>query len=144
MTTKNSKANHSQDEYYLLIEKLDEITWALDGKCNDIDCDKYMYFDLLQKKYRGPLKHSFSCIPNLKRDKEAVMHLLSLVKFKKYRFQNCEVCKKKVDTLGKNYGIVSFTRPSSFKGRKVFEHLGVRVHKKCRRSVKTPLGWNKS
>ena len=50
-----------RDEYYILLETLEEVNWALEGSCNDIDCDKYMYKDLLKKKNRKQLK---SCFPN--------------------------------------------------------------------------------
>ncbi len=143
MTTRISKEEQERNEYYLLTEKLDELIWALEGKCNDIDCDKYLYLNLLQKKYRPVLKHSFSCISHLKRDKEAVLRLLSIPKFKKYRLKNCIVCKEKVDTLSKDYAIVSFTRPSYLKGKKVFDYQSVQVHSGCKRKVKIPKGWNK-
>ncbi len=32
-----------RDEYYILLETLEEVNWALEGSCNDIDCDKYRY-----------------------------------------------------------------------------------------------------
>src|SRR3989344_3678814 len=101
-----------QDEYYLLTEKLEEIIWALEGSCNDIDCDKYIYKNLLKKKYKPVLKHSYSCTPKLKREKEAAMGLLSLKKFRKFRYKKCKVCNKKLDSLGKDFTIVSFTRPA--------------------------------
>ena len=75
-----------KSEYYFLTDKLDEIIWALEGKCDDIDCDKYMYKDLLKKKYRPVLKHSFSCMKKLKREKEVLLRLLSNKKYRNYRF----------------------------------------------------------
>ena len=80
------------DEYFLLIEKLEEIIWALEGSCNDIDCDKYTYKNLLRKKYKPVLEHNFSCMPKLRREKEAAMHLLSLNKFRKFRYKKCGIC----------------------------------------------------
>ncbi|MBI2125508.1 hypothetical protein HYV87_05255 [Candidatus Woesearchaeota archaeon] len=132
------------DEYYLLKGKLEEITWALEGSCNDIDCDRYMYKELLKKKYKPVLEHHFSCLSSLKREKEAVMRLLSMKKFKKFRHKLCTICKKKIDTLGEDYTIVSFTRPSEFKGQKVYQYKGISVHKKCKRKVLTPEGWEKT
>jgi len=79
-----------------LTEKLDEINWALKGDCYDIDCDKYMYRNLLKKKYKPVLKHSFSCLNSLKRKKSAVERLLTMSKFKKFRYQRCYICKKKL------------------------------------------------
>lgn len=46
------------DEYYFLIDKLDEVSWAIKGECNDIDCDKYLYKDLLKKRYKPILEHN--------------------------------------------------------------------------------------
>ncbi|MEK6827962.1 MAG: hypothetical protein AABX78_01300 [Nanoarchaeota archaeon] len=135
--------NKTLDEYYLLTKKQEEIDWALGGSCNDIDCDKYMYKSLLKKKYKPVLKHSYSCIPKLKREKEAIMRLLSLKKFKKFRYKKCEVCNLKLDSLGKEYTIVSFTRPVISKGKKVYEYKGFRVHKRCKNKVITPEGWQK-
>ena len=134
--------NKIRNEYYLLEEKLDEITWALEGKCNDIDCDKYMYKDLLKKKYKPVLKHSFSCLDKLKREKEAVMSLLSLKKFKKYRYKKCDVCKRNLDKLSDKNKIVSFTRPSPT-NKRYYQWDGVWAHKKCSPKVKIPKGWKK-
>ena len=135
--------NKNYDEYYVLTDKLEEITWALGGSCNDIDCDKYMYKNLLKKKYKPVLKHSYSCIPVLKLEKEAVMRLLSLKKFKKFRFKKCAVCSLKLDSLGKNFTIVSFTRPIKRNGKKFYEYKGIHVHKKCKNKVTTPKGWKR-
>ena len=131
------------EEYLLLTEKLEEITWALDGSCNDIDCDKYMYKNLLKKQYKPILKHSYSCIPVLKREKEAAMRLLSLKKFNKFRYEKCKVCKKKLDSLGKDYFIISFTRPVMHEGKKFYQHQLTRAHKKCKNKVIIPKGWEK-
>ena len=100
--------NKTLDEYYVLTEKLEEITWALDCSCNDIDCDKYMYKDMLKKRYKPILKHSYSCIPKLKREKEAVMRLFSLKKFNKFRYKKCNVCSKKLDSLGRDFYYCKF------------------------------------
>ncbi len=135
--------NKHNDEYHILIEKLEEITWALDGSCNDIDCDKYMYTELLKKKYKPVLKHSYSCIPKLKREKEAVMRLLSLKKFRQLRYKKCEVCGRKADSLGKYHTIVSFTRHVEYKGKKVYEYKGIQAYKKCKHKVSIPIGWQK-
>ena len=134
--------NKIRNEYYLLEEKLDEITWALEGKCNDIDCDKYMYKELLKKKYKPVLKHSFSCLDKLKREKEAVMSLLSLKKFKKYRYKKCDVCKRNLDKLSDKNKIVSFTRLSPT-NKGYYQWDGVWAHKKCSPKVKIPKGWKK-
>ena len=133
----------SRDEYYVLKEKLDEITWALEGSCNDIDCDKYMYKRLLKKKYRPVLRHSYSCIHKLKMEKEAVMRLLSLKKFRSFRYRKCAVCGRKADSLGKDHAIVCFTKPVGHNGKKMYECKLVQAHKKCRQKVKIPKGWKK-
>ncbi|HLD06515.1 MAG TPA: hypothetical protein VJC16_03200 [Candidatus Nanoarchaeia archaeon] len=93
--------NKRLDEYRVLTEKLDEIAWALEGKCNDIDCDKYMYKDLLKKKYKPALAHHYSCIPSLHREKGALMRLLSLRKFRRFRYKKCAICGRTADSLGK-------------------------------------------
>lgn|SRR3989338_408932 len=133
-----------REEYYLLEKKLEEITWALEGSCNDVDCDKYTYRNLFKKRYKPVLNHGFSCLPSLRREKEAVMRLLSLKKFRKFRYRRCEICKKNFDSLGKKYTIVSFLRPSKFKGQKAHEYKGVSVHEKCKKRVHIPLGWEKA
>ena len=135
--------NKSSEEYYILIEKQEEITWALGGSYNDIDCDKYMYKEMLKKKYKPLLKHSYSCIPVLKREKEAVMRLLSLKKFNKFRYKKCHVCGRKVDSLGKDFNIVSFTRPIERNSKKFYEYKGIQLHKRCKNKVTIPKGWKK-
>jgi len=130
------------DEYFLLIEKLEEIIWALEGSCNDIDCDKYTYKNLLRKKYKPVLEHNFSCMPKLRREKEAAMHLLSLNKFRKFRYKKCGICRGKLDSLGKDFSIVSYTRPISFKGKISYEYKSVQVHQKCKKKVKIPAGFS--
>ena len=130
-----------RDEYYILLETLEEVNWALEGSCNDIDCDKYMYKDLLKKKYQPILEHNFSCVPKLKREKAALLRLLSMKKFKQFRYKRCDICKISLDSLGKSYTIVSFTRPSKLNGEKVYEYKGISVHKSCKKKVKVPSGW---
>src|SRR3989344_4741710 len=93
------ETNETNEEYYLLTDKLDEIKWALEGKCNDIDCNKYMYKNLLKKKYMPVLEHNYSCLKKLKREQTAVLRLLSLNKFRKLRHKKCSVCKNLLDTL---------------------------------------------
>ena len=133
--------DHKREEFYFLTEKLQEIDAALDGSCNDIDCDKYTYKYCLKKRYKPVLKHGFSCILSLKREKEAIMRIVSLPRYKKFRYEKCTVCGKKLDSLGKEYSIVSFTRPSKDKG--YFEYKGIYAHKKCKRKVAVPEGWEK-
>lgn len=139
--TLSGKADPKREEYYLLTEKLEEINAALDGNCNDIDCDKYIYKYCLKKKYKPVLKHGFSCNPSLKREKEAIMRILSLPRYKRYKYEKCIVCGKTLDTLGKEFAIVSFTR--SYKDKGSFEYKGVYVHKKCKSKVTMPEGWKK-
>ena len=133
----------AKDEYYFLTEKLDEVTWAIEGSCNDIDCDKYLYKDLLKKKYKPVLEHNFSCLAKLKREKEAIFRLLSVSKFKRFRYKKCQVCKKEVDSLGKEYVIVGFMKPSEFNGQKAFQHKGIGLHGGCKKLLKTPKGWQR-
>ncbi len=133
----------NREEYYVLEEKLEEVTSALRGSCDNVDCDKYIYKDLLKKRYKPVLEHGFSCFPKLKREKEALLRLLSLKKFRKFRYRTCSICKKRVDTFGENYTIASFLRPSEFSGRKAYEWKGISVHKGCKKKVKTPRGWEK-
>lgn len=132
-----------REEYSVLEKHFEEVTWALEGSCDDVDCDKYAYKDLLKKRYKPVLEHSFSCLPNLKREKEAFLHLLSLKKFRKFRYKTCSICKKKTDSLGGSYTIVSFLRPSEFNGKKAYEYKGIVVHRSCKKKVKTPLGWER-
>jgi len=76
-------ARNEIDEYYFLIEKLDEVIWAIKGECNDIDCDKYLYKDLLKKIYKPVLEHNFSCFDKLKREKDVKMN-------RKIRIRDCK------------------------------------------------------
>ena len=131
-------ANINKEEYYFLTEKLEEINWALDGQCNDIDCDKYMYKDLLNKKYKPVLEHNFSCIKKLKSEKQAILRILSQNKYRKYRYIKCPICKDLIDQLSEKSTIRSFTRPLE---NKMHEWKGIWVHKKCSKKVKTPKGW---
>jgi len=134
---------NNKEEYYFLTEKLEEVDWALKGQCNDIDCNKYMYKELLKKKYKPVLEHNFSCIKNLKRDKDAILRILSKKRYEKYRYEKCNVCGKILDKLSNKSVIVSFKKKSDFKGREAYEWNGVWVHRKCRRKVKIPIGWEK-
>ena len=142
-TIADAMNKQDREEYYVLTEKLDELTWALEGKCNDIDCNKYMYKELLRKKYKPILEHNFSCRTKLKREKDAVMRLLTLKKFKKFRYKNCDICKRQLDSLGEKYSIVSFTKPIKHDGKLFYEWKGISVHRECRKRVKTPEGWTK-
>ena len=99
-------SDNVKEEYYVLTEKLEEIGWALDGQCNDIDCDKYMYKDLLKKRYKPVLEHNFSCIKKLKNDKQTILRILSQNKYKKYRYIKCTVCKNHIDKLNENLNIL--------------------------------------
>lgn len=129
-----------RDEYYVLTEKLEEIGWALEGKCNDIDCDHYMYKELLKKRYRPVLEHNFSCMNKLKKEKEAIMGLLSIKKFKRFRYEKCNVCKRSLDKLSEKNKIVSFTKPLPEGG---CQWDGVWAHRSCSRKVKAPKGWKR-
>ncbi|MEK6850675.1 MAG: hypothetical protein AABX85_03820 [Nanoarchaeota archaeon] len=137
-------AKKEREEYYLLTDKLDEIDWALDGKCNDIDCDKYLYKDLLKKRFRPVLEHNYSCMPKLKREKDAILRILSDKKYKKYRFIKCLVCKKHLDKLNNKNKVISFIKPIKNEGKIYYQWKGFWVHKSCVSKAKIPKGWNKS
>ena len=133
------------DEYFFLTDKLDEIKWALEGKCNDIDCDRYMYKNLLKKKYKSVLEHSYSCLKKLKREQAAVLRMLSLSKFRKLRHKKCSTCRKLLDTLSNKSIIVSLTRPSGHmhNGQKTYEWKGFWVHNACKKNFKNIVGWKR-
>ncbi len=131
-----------REEYWFLTEKLEEIECAIDGKCDDIDCDKFVYKNFLKKKYKPVLEHEFSCMEKLKIEKLAVLRILSQKKYRNYRYIKCKLCKKNVDTLDEKSKIVSFTRPS-LNNDKYFEWKGVWAHKKCASKIKIPIGWKK-
>ncbi|MBI5797463.1 hypothetical protein HZA98_01000 [Candidatus Woesearchaeota archaeon] len=132
----------NQEEYNLLVDILDRTTWALDGSCDDIDCDQYMYKESLRKKCKPVLEHPFSCVEKLKIEKEAVLRILSQRKYTKYRYKKCNVCKKGVDSLSKDSDLMGYTRPSQLH-KNSHEWNSVWVHKRCRTKVKTPKGWKK-
>ncbi|HEA46556.1 MAG TPA: hypothetical protein ENH99_02125 [Candidatus Pacearchaeota archaeon] len=131
-----------KEEYYFLTEKLEEVQWALEGECNDIDCDKYMYRDLLRKKYKPVLKHNYSCLDKLKKEKSVILGLLSQKKYRKYRLEACYICKKNLDKLGDKSEIISFTR-SSKENKNFQEWKGYWIHKKCKSNAKIPKGWKR-
>jgi hypothetical protein len=128
-----------RDEYYLLSERLYDVKAALRGDCDDIDCDHYIYKELLKKKYGPVLKHSFSCKESLEREKAALLRLLSLDRFRKVRHKPCAACGKLVDTL--NERLVGFRKPLAG-GYVEVKHVW--AHRACARSVKAPKGWSKS
>jgi hypothetical protein len=130
-----------KDEYWFLTEKLEEIDLALKGKCNDIDCDKYMYKDLLKNKYKPVLEHNFSCINSLKRTKNAILRILSNKRYRKCRYIKCRVCRKIIDKLDRNNEVASFHK--KIKGKAAYEWNGFWIHGKCRKKVKIPKGWEK-
>lgn len=132
---------NNKEEYYFLTEKLEEVDWALKGECNDIDCNKYLYKNLLKKKYKPVLNHEFSCLNKLRREKSAILGLLSQKKFKAYRYIKCNVCKINLDKLGGKGVIVSFTKKIKNKNRVYYEWKGAWVHMKCRAKIKIPSGW---
>ena len=134
---------NAKEEYYFLTEKLEEIDWALEGLCNDIDCDKYIYKDLLKKKYKSVIEHNFSCMAKLKSEKEAILRILSQRRYHKYRHEKCNVCKKEIDKLSPKNVIVSFTKPVKKDKLASSQWKGVWAHKKCSSRVKIPKGWNK-
>lgn len=140
----NKMTNNEKEEYYLLTDKLEEIEWALEGKCDDIDCDKYLYKDLLKQKYKPVLHHEFSCMKKLKMKKEAVLRILSKRRYRKYRYLKCNICRKELDKLSKLSRIVSFTKPIKKDGKVFYEWNGIWVHRNCASKVKIPAGWNKS
>ncbi|MEK6891189.1 MAG: hypothetical protein AABX03_03550 [Nanoarchaeota archaeon] len=133
--------NETLEEYSFLEERLDETIWALRGSCNDIDCNKYIYKDLLKKRYKPVLDHNFSCMPNLKKEKEALMRILSNKKYAKCRHKKCYVCRNKLDSLDEKSKIISFTRPSKI-NENYIEIKIAWVHKKCSKKVKAPEGWS--
>ncbi|MFH1650413.1 MAG: hypothetical protein ABIA93_07760 [Candidatus Woesearchaeota archaeon] len=95
----NVKTQNDRDEYYLLNEYMDEIMWALEGKCNDIDCDKYMYKELLKAKYKPVLDHNMSCMPGLKRDHSALKRMLYMEKFKRFREKHVQFVARRLTHL---------------------------------------------
>lgn len=131
-----------REEYYFLKEKLDELGDSLRGYCSDIDCDRYIYKDLLKKKYKPVLKHSFSCMRSVKRDNATVMRLLSAKKFRNFRYKSCTVCERQCDSLSEHSKIVSFKKPFE-NNKEFFEMKLIWVHAACRRKVKIPEGWKK-
>ena len=128
-------------EYHVLTELLDSLNGAIRGSCNDIDCDQYMYKECLKKEYPPVLEHKFSCMKALKKDKAAVMRLLGLKKFRKYRHKKCAVCKKDIDKLSGKSKIVSYQKKLD---SGLFQWDGVWSHNSCSPRVKIPKGWKKN
>lgn len=134
-----------QDQYNLLTKLLERTRWQLEGQCEDIDCDKYIYKNYLKKKIHHSLEHSFSCIPGLKRDFAAIRKLLEEKKFKKLRYKKCIVCKKAMDTLDEKNTHTSFIAIHlSGKGKwKGYEAKIYQTHKPCKKKLETPDGFKK-
>ena len=132
-----------KEEYLVLTEKLEEVDWALRGSCNDIDCDKYMYKELLKKRYKPVLEHNYSCMKKLKLERGALLRILSAKKYRKLRYVKCKVCKKELDTLGNYTDIIAFSKKFKSKNINGSEVMTIQVHKKCKFKVKIPEGWKK-
>ena len=132
-----------KEEYYFLTDKLEEVNWALEGQCNDIDCDKYIYKRSLKGKHKPILEHNFSCMDKLRMEKNVVLRLLSQRKYRPYRFEKCNVCKKILDKLSNKSEIVGFTKPIERDRKTYYQWEGVWVHRKCSSKVKIPIGWKK-
>lgn len=75
-----------KEEYFFLEDLLEEVNAGLRGECKDIDCDKYIYKNLLKKKYKAVLEHNFSCLETIKREKRVLEALLQLPHYKKFRY----------------------------------------------------------
>ncbi|MEK6908739.1 MAG: hypothetical protein AABX23_01665 [Nanoarchaeota archaeon] len=133
--------NESKEEYFVLSERLEIVRWAISGDCDDIDCDRYLYKDLLRKKYKPVLEHNFSCINKLKREEKALLRILSDKRYKKSRYETCQVCKNYADKLDEKNEIVCFAKELG--DRKGSEIKTFFVHKRCYKKVKSPKGWNK-
>ncbi len=136
------KVNNQNDkeEYYFLLEKLEEVTFALKGSCNDIDCDKYIYRDLLHKKYKPTLHHSFSCMKKLQIEKEVIFRIISQKKYEKFRYKICPICKKRLDSISDKSVIIALTKQSSVNN--YYELKTIWTHKLCKKKFIIPLGWN--
>ena len=131
----------SSNEYFYLINQLDIINNYLTGNvCDDIDCDRYMYKDCL-KKHRPILEHKFSCFPMLKRDRDSLMRILSLPKYKRFRYCKCAVCGKIVDKLGKYFHIEGYTKKCE--DSSCYHWDSSYMHKGCKKKFKIPKGWKK-
>ena len=129
-----------KEEYYLLTDHLDEFNQALDGDCDDVDCDKYLFREYLKKRFKPLLEHGFSCIEGLKRQKAVLMRLVSLPKYKRFRFKKCPVCKNEMDKLGEDYMITCFTEPTEKK--KKYYKMEIRSsHTKCKSKLNAPKGF---
>ncbi len=130
-----------KEEYFVLSERIEIVRWAISGSCDDIDCDRYLYKDLLRKKYGPVLEHNFSCIDKLKRDEKALLRILGDKRYKKFRYEICQVCKKLADKLDEKNEVVCFTK--ELMDGKYLEIKTFFIHKKCYEKVKSPKGWNK-
>ena len=134
-----------KDQYFLLTEILDSVKWQLEGGCEDIDCDRYIYKNCLKKSIKPVLEHNLSCMPKLKTDYNALVALLSDKKFKKLRYEKCQICKKEMDKLDNKNPLTSFMaiKPKSVGRLKGYEMRIKRTHKKCQKKLKTPEGFRR-
>src|SRR3989344_5894391 len=120
------------EEYSYLTYRLDVVTWALKGECDDIDCNKYIHRDELRKDCKPVLEHNYSCMDHLKRERNALLRILSQKRYRKERYEQCVVCKKDVDQLDDRSVLTAFSRHSR-RNPKYSEIKFVRSHKACSR-----------
>ena len=142
MKNKTITRELAKEQYYILTELLDTITWQIRGDCEDIDCNKYIYKNEL-KKFHPVLDHKISCIPVLKRQKAAIFHLLGDKKFKQYRYEPCDVCKKQLDTLDDNNKLTTFSSKKPSGKTTFYQMLSYRTHKTCKKKLSIPEGFEK-
>ena len=138
----HTKRPSQKEEYYVLSDLRERVIWQIEGSCEDANCDKYIYLDLFKKKYKPVLKHSYSCIPSLKRELTTLNAVLLLPRYKKYRFRLCDICKKPYDDLDHDAAPITSFIATEMRDEG-YEWRGVRTHKKCQRFVKTPEGFKK-
>lgn len=129
------------EEYLYLTRRLDIVNQGLEGYCDDVDCDKYVYKDVLKKDFKPTLDHSYSCIGTLVREKKALIRVLSLPRYKEDRYEKCPVCKVLMDKLDEK-GVVLFMLTKPLKNGNSQIHI-IRCHEKCKLKFKIPKGWKK-
>jgi hypothetical protein len=129
------------DEYHYLTNRLDTVKVAIEGSCDDIDCDQFIYKDILIDECGPVLNHQSSCMQHLHKEHAALMRILSMQRYAQERYRSCDVCQDQLDTLGEEYTIVGYMQ--EIQGEEVYEYRSYCVHAGCKMEVRIPDGWKK-
>ena len=113
--------------YLILNENLENCEDIINNECDDIDCSKFKYAKELRNPY-NIISHA-SCVKKAKSEKEIILEFLKEKRFNRFRYKKCCVCKKKLDTLSKEYHIEMITKKLAKSSQAYFFIM----HAKCKK-----------